>query len=680
MTYANAHGTNPAPGGLSFGARAELVPSSPLPDFNAVGGPAYGARLKGDAASDVMAILCNSGLPPRIDSINSMRSVEHHSILKLVDSGVVQWTQDDVRYFALAYQRPSSPRMMNTLDGPYTQMGEDSINHHFLAPMVGALSELLRTGTVHNAIRPTNIFWRPGGGSAPQIGDCLSAPAGVGQPALFEPLERALSMPIGRGMGSHVDDCYAFGVTLALLILGSNPLQGMDDAAVTQIKNERGTFHSLIGNRRLSAGHIEILRGLLTDDAHQRWTANDLELWLNGRRLTPKNTDVGRRSSRGLSFAGKEYWQVRPLALALSQNVSEASHLIESGGMDKWMRRALVDEERASALAEVQASLREGSKTSSHEEQVVARTIIALDPHGPIRYRGLSVMPGGVAPMLVEAMTTGNNLQALHEIISTHLISFWIEMQKEGKIELVPLGQQYERIRGMIERVGFGHGMERAIYELNPGLPCLSPIVKTQYVISPKTLLAAMERMASMPGRPREPMDRHIAAFLVVRERRSELLFDAMSSPETSPRRGLAQLTLYSEMQYKYGPDGLPGLAQWLMPLLEPSIQRYLGKTMKERIQAQVREAAARGDLGAMQRLLDDPKRIEYDRQEFTAARMLYLNTLKEIAGIEEKLANREIVMQETGRPMAASLSSFLAILMVLCAILRAVWENLVMG
>jgi hypothetical protein len=305
----------------------------------------------------------------------------------------------------------------------------------------------------------------------------------------------------------------------------------------------------------------------------------------------------------------------------------------------------------------------------------VARACIALDPSAPIRYRGLAVMPMGIANMLVDALITGANTQTLGEIITSQLVSLWVEMQQEAKTELVPLGQQIERMKSLIEKTSFGNGIERVAYELNPGLHCLSPILRAHYVASPKALLPALESIAASGERPPEPMDRHIAAFLIVRDKRSETLFDSMTAPSASPRHGLALLTLYSEMQYRYGPDALPHLAQWLMPLIEPAVQRFLGKTVKERLRSQVKEAAAQGNLGALVRLVDDPKRIERDQQEFMAARMLYLNILKEVAMLENRLANREIVVRQSGKPMAATISTFIAILLVFAAILRAVWR-----
>jgi hypothetical protein len=148
-----------------------------------------------------------------------------------------------------------------------------------------------------------------------------------------------------------------------------------------------------------------------------------------------------------------------------------------------------------------------------------------------------------------------------------------------------------------------------------------------------------------------------------------------MTAPSTSSRRGIALLTLYSEMQYKHGPDALPALAQWLAPVLDTAIQRFLGKTIKEKLRVQVKEAVQRGNLGTLLRLLDDPKRIERDRQEFMAARMLYLNIMKEIAVLENRLAHREEVVKSSGKPMAATISTFIAIIMVFAAVLRALWR-----
>ncbi len=69
-------------------------------------------------------------------------------------------------------------------------------------------------------------------------------------------------------------------------------------------------------------------------------------------------------------------------------------------------------------------------------------------------------------------------------------------MQRDAKAELIPLGQQFERMKGFIEKTTYGNGVERVLYELNSGLACLSPLLRSEYVTTPKTLLPALERIA----------------------------------------------------------------------------------------------------------------------------------------------------------------------------------------
>ena len=661
-----------ASAGVLLGARIEIFPSMPLPELNSPGGAAYVARYVSDATSILYAILCTSGLPPRVEAVQSMRVVDHPGVLRLIDADVVAWP-DGTYAYALVYQRPAAPRMMVSIDETHPPLSEDNISHNFITPMIGALVSLANSGVVHNAIRPTNIFWRLGNATSPQIGECLSTAAGIGQPVLFESIERGQAMPVARGVGTHADDCYAFGVTLALLVMGRNPLQGMSDQAIIDLKMQRGTFGALVGNQRLSPTHIEILRGVLADDPFQRWSASDLDLWLNGRRMTPKSSDAGRRAGRHFDFMGKEYWQISPLVQAFAANPNEAAKLIENDSLNKWLRRALNDEERAKAASVAVHDLKQSGKTAHYEDQLVARICISLDPGAPLHYRGITVMPAGIAPLLVQSTIAGDNMfSVLSEIISSQLVSRWIHQQKDVKADYIALGQLFERLKGFVEKASLGNGVERVIYEANPGCPCLSPMLRNQYVANPKMLLPALERVAATGNRPREPLDRHIAAFLIVRDKRGENLFSPLSSTEASVRRGIALITLFADLQIRYGPERLPQLAAWLAPAAEPALRRFLSKTLRTQLQKQVKDVVATGNISQLLRLIDDPQRVERDRQDFIAARLLHLNIQKEIVGLEAKLNNRDAVVKAAGKPMAASISSFLAIILICAAVLRA--------
>lgn len=651
--------------GLSLEGRVQVYPDRSLPDLNGAGGAAFSARFKNDTSQDLMAIICSRGLHPRIDQVTAMRNVDSPSALRLRDYGPVYWPAQNASYFTLVYEIPAAQRFWKTLDETHPVMSEDTLHHTFAIPMIKALLEFQRTGIVHGAIRPTNIFWREGSATPPQIGECLSAPSGIGQPVMFETIERSQCQPIARGIGVHTDDCYAFGVTLVMVILGCNPMQGMDEHAIVRAKMEKGSFNALLGNRRISPSLIELLRGLLSDDAHQRWSAEDLEQWMTGRRLTPKSSDAGRRSTRHFDVAGKEYWQVRPLAAAFAENPAEAAKVIENGSLEKWLIRSLGDEERSKSVSEAVSQLREGGKSAHYQDQLVSRVCIALDPAAPIRYRGYSVMPLGIASVVADAVVSGNNAQIISEIISSQLVTHWVNQQKEVKVDLVPFAQQLERMKTMIEKTSFGCGIERVAYELNPSLPCVSPMLRSECVLSPRFLLPALERIASRGTHPSEPMDRHIAAFLIAREKRTEALFSAMSPSEPPVRRGLALLSLFGEMQYRYGPDQLPKLCAWLMPLVEPCLKRFLSKPFQEKVRRQAKEAVDKGSLSLLLKRVDDPERVSGDEYDFLLARKMYFDIQREMAGIQESMKNKEQIVRDIGRPIAATIASLIALILI---------------
>jgi len=666
--------------GLFLDGGVAIYPQRALPHLNVPGGAAYMARHKSDASQEMMGIICSRAMWPRTDAVGAMKMANASSLLRLRASGVVHWPAQRGRFYALVYEMPMASRYWNTLEDTRPTMSEDILGHAFIKPMVDALLELHRIGLCHGAIRPTNIFWQGGSTTPPQLGDSLSAPCGVGQPVAFEPVERALCEPVARGAGTHADDCYALGVTLAMAMLGSNPFRGMDDRAVLRLKMEKGSFGAVIGSKRLAPSHIEILRGLLTDEPSQRWSAEDLEQWMAGRRLTSKSTDAGRRSSRHFSVNGKEYWQLRPLAAALAENVGEAVKLIESGSLEKWIRRSLGDEERAKNIVEIIDTLKTSNQSGHYQEQLVARVCIALDPSSPIRYRGMAVMPLGIASALVDAAITGKSHQALAEIITSQLVTLWVNMQKDSKLDMVPFAQQMERMKSIAERTALGSGIERVLYELNAGTPCFSPLFKNDYVLSARDVLPALERVAESGAHAGEPIDRHLAAFLIARDRRSEGLFAAMTPGEPVIKRGLAMLSLFGELQYRYGPDQLPHLCRWLFPYVEPGLKRFLSKPLQEKLRALAKEAADRGSLSLLLKRVDDPARVVGDENDFFAARQMYASVQQEMAVLEGNLKNKEIVARETGRPIAASIASLLALILIAMTLWRAMWNGLMGG
>jgi len=303
------------------------------------------------------------------------------------------------------------------------------------------------------------------------LGECASAPAGYYQPLLYETMQRGLADAAGRGSGHVSDDIYSLGVSIITLVQGEPPLAGLSDAEIIDRKLVQGSFYCLVQKQRIPTPLLEPLRGMLNDDPTLRWTVEDMELWLGGRRLSPRPPEPPRKAVRPFEFGTHEAWEARGLARILSTDAVLASRLFDKGEVEAWMRRALGEKNVTEIMVAELAATKTGNRMQREPEVVVSRCGIAMAPDGPIRMRGRAVFPSGIGPALTEAVINKKDPGPLVQMILTGMPGHWNMIQRKHKIQ--PLGKQpdLEHIRSVIERSGYGFGLERAMYELDETVP-----------------------------------------------------------------------------------------------------------------------------------------------------------------------------------------------------------------
>lgn len=650
---------------VKLAERYEIQPGAPIPLLNAVGGNAFTAKALREKRIEPFAVICHASILPRMDICSTVGSLDNATHMRLLDWGLVDWPQDRGRRYCLVFERPGGKRLMGSLTDTLDPMPEDQLTRQIIHPLVSALKELSSRGVVHGAIRPTNLFYRDLAGGGLMLGDCVSAQPGYGQPVLLETIERGMANPAGRGTGTMADDLYSLGVTLLILALGRNPLSGLDDEAVLQAKLERGSYPALVQQHRLPLAINEVVRGLLVDDPKQRWTLNDLDLWVAGRRLSPKQPQISRRAARPLEFQGSEYWHCRTLARAFARHAPAAASVIESGELDKWLRRSMGDDVRAEAVNNAIQTASSG-KGGSQGDRLVARVCIALDPAAPIRYRGRAMMPDGIATMLADAFMRGESPQAVAEVLANQLPMFWVNVQTDFKPEFVPLVQSFDQLRGFLDRSSHGLGVERVLYEMNPTMPCMSSLVAKQLPTSPAELLRALDWIAAGGERHKDPIDRQIAAFLGARHKRGdELLYTQLGSGVEPMRRVIAMLTILSDIQARTGVDGLTHLASWVVALLDPAFRRFHNRPQQQEVRKMADAAAHNGRLTELLKVVDDPDALRRDRLEFEAAQIAYREADAEMDKIRHTIADRNSIIETSGRQVAAIASSLLSTVLV---------------
>ena len=245
------------------------------------------------------ALLCQPDLPWRAREFEYLQRKPCPGLLPILASGVVPDSQG-VERFAVVYRKPAAPAMVPR--GMTVQpIPTRTVVRVILPQLVTILAALAERSVVHRSIRADNLYAEDSGHRGLVLGDCVMAPAGMDQPSVYEPLERALVPRDSRGEGSEITDLYAVGVTLAALVLGKTPGVDQDQNTLLRSRVSIGSYRALIGDSKVELGALSaVLRGLLCDQPEDRWDLQTLATWIVTRRRG-RNPAVGRFTTRSNS-------------------------------------------------------------------------------------------------------------------------------------------------------------------------------------------------------------------------------------------------------------------------------------------------------------------------------------------------------------------------------------------
>lgn len=655
----------PASGAVPFGGdegvelkgRFTIFPERPLPQYDSPTAAAYAAKPKLGPARDLISLICDPDVPPRGDMIEALKAFNLPGMLKIEDTGIVQWGNGERRY-AIVLERPGGPRVMPQLRQGQPPLSEDIIVTGLMQSMLSSLKELAGRGISHREIRPDNMFFTDASRRMIALGEGVSSPPALSQPAIFETIETAMCDPTGRGVGSQANDMYALGISILFLIVGKHPATEMSDEEVLAAKIEYGTFAALARHHRIPLQLMEPLRGMLIDDAKERWTVSDLDMWLSGRRQSPKQTKLAQRASRPFTFKGREYYNSRNLAMAFAGDTADAMAALRNRMLDSWMRHSLADEPSADA---VQAAIGgAAAQSTAGEERLVARACIALDPSAPIRYRGFGVMIDGIGYALAMAMNDPERRQLVSEIIASRLPVHWVAAQGKPRAEDVRAVQLLEKLPMILDQPAIGFGVERALYELNPSERCHSPMIENFYVLDLVGLVPALEEVARRSDRGTNPVDRHIVAFIAARARKwAEELMRHMVNTDPAIRL-LATLRLLAVLQEQSGSGQAPALCQWIASLIAPVGTHFHNRERRSRIVDRMKVAAESGILGELLAVADNNAERATDAKGFAEAVAEYRSIDDAVRNFDRdsRIANGESRL--FGEQIAASIAGVL--------------------
>ena len=608
---------------LTLGGRYRIHPDKPLPSYDTPAATAVEASDLRSSSRRMMALVCKPGLVPRLDIIPQLSRLTRLPMINPVDAGPVGWPEPGGRRFVVLFDGVAGEPLQTSLDQDFAPLREDQVFYKVIKPIVPALKELSNRSIRHRAIRADNLFYSDAAQQSAVLGECVSSPPGFCQPVIYEPIDTGMANPAGRGQGAYGDDLYALGVLIVVLLHGGNPVKGMSDEELIATKISHGSYAALVRDQRLSLRMIEPLRGLLCDEPRERWTMQELELWVGGRQLSPKQPMLPPKANRTIAFNGAEHLTRAALSHAMGCHWAEAGRLVRGGELESWLKRSYGDEDGAKIVRGLQSGAGENDKS---EDRMISGALTVLNPAHPLRYRNISARIDGLGTLL--AVNYGNTAfrADFTDMMQAKLPQFYLQAMAGKGPDLVPLMKTFEMISYFMERPQIGNGLERALYEANRGWPCQSPLIADDYVCELEDLLPALERAVRRGTAGETLVDHHIAGFCAARGKTlADTVTRNLVPTVEDPTACLGVLALYAEVQKATGrARRYPALTAFLAAMMTPVIEGYHNRAVRERLSREVERVGGQGDPIALLAVLDDPQEQHEDSTGFSEAQRQY--------------------------------------------------------
>ncbi len=666
--------TSPAPGGsyIVVRDRYTIFCDRHIPSLDMPSALAYEVTDKKQEGLPLYALVCKPEIPSRISVMRLIKGLEIPAVLHLVDWGVAEWPPADRKCVIVIYHRPLGGRVMESLAASFKRVPDHQFARAVIKPLADGLAELSQKGIAHRAIRPDNLYYMDEARTKIVLGDCVTSVPGNDQPVVVEPIESGMAIPSGRGSGSHADDMYAFGASLLMLALGRNPLNGVADVEIVRRKVQTGSYGALVGDDRVPVSLIECLRGMLVDDPDQRWQATNVDLWLNGKRMTPIQAKAENQSQRPIRFAGQEFHSVRPLSYCMYLNWDKAMSVIKDGALEVWIRRGIENNELADALATAIKSTGalSGQQAADTEDLIITRVLMLMDPRAPIRFREFRVMLEGFGQALAVAMMSKQKLQPYTDFINRDLWRHWVSAQREPNSDIQKFEGVFRDLKNFLKDPNSGAGLERCLYELNEWQHCMSPLIEPQYIMEVKGILPALDAAAKNVNTKIWPVDRHVAAFLRARYAKGTgSQIDSMNDARPD-RATIGMLSVLAIVQWRLGPETLHGLASWVGGLMGPVINSYQNRNKRKELEKEIPRLVRKGNLAELYNYLDNPEERQKDAEGFAWAKAEYASAEKQIYDFEHGQVDRQESAINFGRQTGAVGATIILMLTILVTLL----------
>lgn len=632
----------------------ELDESKPIKHLSSDFANAYPAtekkliRGKKDGDDEIYALVFHKNFSARLRAISKVVGHNVPSFQNVLDAGVITIGKGNTEHLAIIVQKINgiSLRAMLERDGP---LPEKFISQIVVPSVNSAIGHLNRVDVLHGRINLDTLIYQKEFDRV-VVTECFSDYCGFSQPAVYEPLERAEAMPAGKGEADDNADYFALGVVCALLLQGESIIEGRSDPEMISERLSRTSYGYYVVNTERMGNSKELLRGLLQDHSPERWGTVDVHEWQARKKTAAGNTARPLKESlTGYEFNNKPFLGRRALAQEMFQHWTAAKIEVKIEDLGRWLRLNVM---RPDLSDELDLTINPAKrKEAIMADDDMTKVISIIDPDGPLRHNEFSASPYGTPQLLAHGLTRGKReyAQFVADAFNKGLISHWMELQEP--LTDYDYNRQYwsaVTIGKHLRRSTLGFGLERVLYDMNPGLPCQSTLTQKHLVLSLHELLVALDAQADDVHEKQDPVDRHIAAFIASRlNLQDEIRIKSIRHfPHFAKSPQILVLALLTLAQTESKTRNLHSLTKWLIKRIGPLVATIQSKSIRKDFQTAIDQAGKAGDLHHLFNVVTSPNFVKKDAFGFSEAVKQYQMFSKEIFALKKQDSIERVAYQ----------------------------------
>lgn len=632
----------------------------PMPDFDTPNSKAYAATDSSEPSKLLFAHVCKHGSIQRHRTLNLLKTADCRYIVQHVAAGVVTLSSTKEERFTIFYEQPLGIRLSDLMKKKRIPVNQAFIIEHILTPLAHGIQKLAELDTSHGLINPDNVFIS----DIAMLGPCVADPCGYSQNFCYESVERLQALPAAKGEGSVAHDYYALAVLLMYILYGPEHFEKFtrDDLVRSLIK--QGPYNVLMQDKEAPEVFYDFFRGTLTLGVEERWSSKQITPWLGGKRYNVLPPPAPSESVRPYEFGEVMVNTRRELAHLFASDWEHMVVCLGNNQLTHWITVSLRNKELSETIGRLaKTAVDLSTKNEVQTSETLMNIILLLDPTGPIRIKHLAMNIDGLDTICVELyhQKAAQDLQIIARFIEANMVNFWLEnQQKVHKLEYkIPttinsLNIKLDRLRGFIRNSGMGFGIERALYELNPDMACISPLFDNAHVTTLGDLLYQLDKQAPKFSNDDDPIDRHIAAFLacklnIVHEIR---LTELSGAPALATNRSVFALYMLALAQERVNHIRLPGLSHLIIMRILPLLSNIHSRTMRQKIKTILMSYAPLGYLPKISDLVIAASHVADDADGFERAKAQFHQNALNMARYQ-KLENIEYESMKMGYNIA---------------------------